>query len=437
MRFAAVSTLLLAVLMAAPAARLTASQPGPTPASGGAAGDSPTPEQWRADLKFLVETLPAKHVKPFARVSKSECLAAAAALDSSIPAMSADERAVGLMRLVAMLGDAHTVAYAATMPPGFRSYPIRLYWFADGLRVAAAVKGQEALLGGRLVRVGATPVEDAVKAVATTFVSENEALLKTGAAQALTSVETLHGLRLVDDVSAARFVLERANETGALEQHETVIAPVPGVPGAQWVRWPETTGAPVPLSRSRPQASYWSQRDTATGLFYIQYNRCQNAPDLSVADFAKTVLAGIDEQPPRAVVVDLRYNGGGSSSLLQPLIEGLAKRPAVNARDRLFVLIGRQTFSSALMNAVQFRQQTKVTLMGEPTGGKPNHFGETKTFSLPHSKMEIQYSTKYFQQQKKDEEALAPDVRVDVRGEDYAAGRDPVMAEAARRAAQP
>src|SRR5262245_22693041 len=130
--FVLAATLALAV-------RLGASQPSqPEPQ----AGQSLTPHQWPADLKYLVETLPAKHVKPFARVSKSEWLAAAAALDSQIPSLAADERAVGFMRLVAMLGDAHTVAYAASMPPGFRSYPIRLFWFADGLRVAAAVKGQ-------------------------------------------------------------------------------------------------------------------------------------------------------------------------------------------------------------------------------------------------------------------------------------------------------
>jgi hypothetical protein len=97
------------------------------------------------------------------------------------------------------------------------------------------------------------------------------------------------------------------------------------------------------------------------------------------------------------------------------------------------VLIGRQTFSSALMNAVQFRKLTKATLVGEPTGGRPNHFGETRTFTLPGSGMTIQHSTKYFRQQAQDDDALYPDVRVDVRAADYAAGRDPVMEEVRRR----
>ena len=44
------------------------------------------------------------------------------------------------------------------------------------------------------------------------------------------------------------------------------------------------------------------------------------------------------------------------------------------------LLIGRATFSSAQMNAQQFRDRTKAILVGEPTGQKPNHFGEIKNF---------------------------------------------------------
>lgn len=420
------------------------SQPPAQPAATGSAAPAEivvplTPEQWREDLAFLVRTLPEKHVNPFTKVTKEAWLAEAAALESRIPSLAPHEIGVGFMRLVAALGDSHTVASAANIPPGFRAYPIRLFWFADGVRIAAATGEHKALLGARLVRVGSTPIADAVKTVATTFANENEALLKSGAAQALTTAEILHALRLIDSMDAAAFTLAHdVKPEGAAATETTVtLAPIADLKNAKWVRWPEATGAPTPLARSRPQAHYWSTLDSATGLYFIQYNRCQDAPNLSVADFAKQALAFIDEQKPRGVVVDLRYNGGGSSRLLAPLIEGLARRESVNAPDRLFVLIGRQTFSSALMNAVQFRQSTRATLVGEPTGGKPNHFGETKNFTLSNSQMPVQYSTKYFRQQEKDDDALSPDVRIDARGEDFAQGRDPVMEEVARRVAAP
>lgn len=402
--------------------------PPAAPAAAPPAAIALTAEQWRADLEFLAGTLPERHPRPFARITRGQWLTAVAELDAKIPSLWPDEIAVGFARLVAMIGDAHTVAHAANVPPGFRSLPMRLYWFADGLYVAAVAKGRESLLGLRLTRIGSTPLDSAATIVARTFVDENEALHKMGVAQALTTVEVLHALHLIED--ASRAALGFAGPSGAVED---TLAPIEDAGGAEWVRWPDVTGAPTPLARSRPQSWFWSQRDEASGLYFIQYNRCQDSPDLRVSDFITQVLGEIDARPPRAVVVDLRYNGGGSSRLLTPLIKALARRRGLDAADRLFVLVGRQTFSSALMNAVQFRQLTKATLVGEPTGGKPNHFGEIRSFTLPNSRMSIQHSTKYFREQARDEDTLHPDVRVDVNAADYAAGRDPVMEEVMRR----
>ena len=50
-----------------------------------------------------------------------------------------------------------------------------------------------------------------------------------------------------------------------------------------------------------------------------------------------------------------------------------------------------------MMNAVHLEQETQVLTVGEPTGGKPNNFGEIKTFSLPNSGLTVRYSTKYIQ----------------------------------------
>ena len=398
------------------------------PGSSATAPPSLTAAQWRADLRFLAQTLPERHPKPFARTTRERWLSTIAELDARIPSLAPHQIAVGFARIVAMLGDAHTVAYAANVPPGFHSLPIRLFWFADGLHVAAVTRGHESLLGLRLAAIESTSVDRAVAAVVPTFVDENEALHKTGAAQALTTIEILHAVGVIRDVSRATFTFQ--GPSGAVRE---TLTPLENGISPTWIRWPDATGATAPLARSRPQSWFWRQRDTANDLVFIQYNRCQDSPERRLADFIAETLSEIDARPPRAVVVDLRYNGGGSSSLLQPLIRGLAQRKALNAPDRLFVLIGRLTFSSALMNAVQFRRSTQATLMGEPTGGKPNHFGEIRSFELPNSRMSIQHSTRYFREQEKDEDALYPDVRVEVRAADYAAGRDPVMDEVVKR----
>src|SRR5262245_44652764 len=191
-------------------------------------------EQWRADLAFLVRTLPARHPKPFTKVTREQWLAAASRLDAQIPSLARDEIAVGFAKLVALLGDAHTIAYASDMPPGFHPLPIRLFWFADGLHVVAATRGNESLLGRPLASVGDLPVNDAVAAVTPTFVAENEALRKTGAAQALTSAEILHAVGLSRDTSQATFGFAGPAGTPPIQ-----LTPLADGRNAQWVRWPD------------------------------------------------------------------------------------------------------------------------------------------------------------------------------------------------------
>ncbi|MCZ4695106.1 hypothetical protein [Ancylomarina euxinus] len=89
-------------------------------------------------------------------------------------------------------------------------------------------------------------------------------------------------------------------------------------------------------------------------------------------------------------------------------------------------MIGRKTFSSAIINAMDFKNQTEVILIGEETSGKPNHFGEIRSFDLPHSKLNVTYSTKYFKETDEDINTIVPDVRVETSFEDYMKGVDPV-----------
>ena len=88
-------------------------------------------------------------------------------------------------------------------------------------------------------------------------------------------------------------------------------------------------------------------------------------------------------------------------------------------------MVGRGTFSAALMNALQLREQTKAILVGEPTGGKPNAFGEVRFLALPGTDLTVSYSTKYFKLSSLDTESFVPDHIVELSFADYKNGRDP------------
>jgi len=131
------------------------------------------------------------------------------------------------------------------------------------------------------------------------------------------------------------------------------------------------------------------------------------------------------------VVLDLRNNEGGNTAVLKPLLAGFADRISSGAIPPSAVaaaIIGRETFSSAVLNAVELKQ-SGLTLVGESAGWNPNGFGEVHSFTLPYSGLLVSYSTRKFSPGVPGS-SLDPDVAVDVTWADYAAERDAFLAAA-------
>ncbi|MFW5827416.1 MAG: hypothetical protein ACOCU4_04955 [Alkalispirochaeta sp.] len=78
----------------------------------------------------------------------------------------------------------------------------------------------------------------------------------------------------------------------------------------------------------------------------------------------------------------------------QPLIDGLSLRHENGASYERSVIIGRDAFSFAVLNAITLKQEAGAQFVGEPSGGRPNHYGEVKMFELPNLGRTVQYSTK-------------------------------------------
>ena len=76
---------------------------------------------------------------------------------------------------------------------------------------------------------------------------------------------------------------------------------------------------------------------------------------------------------------------------------------------KCYVLIGRNTFSSGVLQAYKLKT-LGATLVGEPTGGALDHFGDRRQLSLPHSHLIINYSTKFFNLTGKAQTTLKPDI---------------------------
>jgi hypothetical protein len=236
----------------------------------------------------------------------------------------------------------------------------------------------------------------------------------------------LQTIGAADPSGRVPFVLERPDGSTL----ELTVAP--GSP----LKWKmvgafDARNTPVSVMRRHPeQRYYWFEYLPDARAMYVQYNSCQNDPARPFADFAREVFAAADHERVDRWIVDLRKNSGGMSGVIGPLTNRLASR---KAHEPVFVLIGGGTFSAAIENAMDLKAKVHATLVGEPTGGKPNIFGNPKTVTLPNSKLSVQFSTSFVRHVSNDDQsAVEPDVRVSATLADVLAGRDPVL-DAARK----
>jgi len=372
---------------------------------------------WVKDLEVLATELPKRHKNAFHAVTKPRFDRAVAALRSQLAGLNDDQVLAGLMRLVAMIGDGHTILTR----PHINYLQLSLYWFADGIYVLAAPRGHAWAVGRKLTRLGDVSIDDAIVRLTPLVPHDNAMQLRQLMPNFLIDATLLHGAGLSQHANRAVYTLAAAD--GKTRQLVVALG--------QRVQAPVPT-APPPLYRTRRRAYYWRTYLAKDKTMYVQYNQCADAPNLSFAAFTKGLLQALDKLRPQRLVIDLRFNGGGNSALFDPLLAGLARRPWMTKRGKLFAIIGRATFSSAVLNTMALKRQLGAILVGEPSGGKPSHYGEVKHVRLPSSGYTVGYATKLFRFAGADGPSIVPDVKVTLTHAAFAAGKDPALTAALR-----
>lgn len=366
---------------------------------------------WLEDLEFLAKELPKRHKNAFFSFGKAEWEQRVAGLKERIPKLDDAVIMAELMQLVAALGDSHTMLQPpALLKPGV---PLRLAVWPDGVRVLGIGKEQAALLGARIVAIEGKPIEQVEALVAKLLAADNAGARRLRLPTLLTRTSLLHALGVSESADSLRYELETVDgkkqelvlRSGELARDAALDRP-----------------AKVCVTDQRGQLWHHFEMLADDRIAYVQYNRCASDAQHDLAAFTEKVRAAGAETPPKAWIFDLQYNGGGSSVLGDMMFATLIPKGA-----RVFAIIGPQTFSSGFMNAMALKERYGATLIGRPTGGRPSHFGEVRTFTLPKSQIVVQYSTKHFVHGDPKAEALAPDHEVVRSYADYKAGKDPLL----------
>jgi hypothetical protein len=187
----------------------------------------------------------------------------------------------------------------------------------------------------------------------------------------------------------------------------------------------------VPLYNQRAGEDLWHTFLPDSRTMYVSFRGYP--PRGAFGDFFATVLREADWAGADRLVIDMRHNAGGDFTKVRELLLPRLKEHRLNARDRLFVVIGRRTLSAAMTNAADFLTETNATLVGEPTGARPNGWQEKGEFRLRNSGLAVSVSTQYYRFLEGDPAAVIPHEHIPLTWEDYRSGRDPVLEWITRR----
>ena len=176
----------------------------------------------------------------------------------------------------------------------------------------------------------------------------------------------------------------------------------------------------------------WTSRLSSGRVFYIGYNEVLG----NTYGVSQRLLKAAKTKKVRAVVVDVRNNGGGNNRTYDPLVNAIQR---VAKTKRVVVLISRLTFSAAENFITELELVADPVFVGEPSGGSPNLYGDTVQTALPATGLMLRVAHIYWELSRADDARLAidPDVPVALSSTDFFAGRDPVLDAALSTALAP
>ncbi len=406
------------------------------------------PARLREDLEFLVRTLRETHRDLHHHVPRGEFDAHAARIAAELDhPMTREEFFWLLAPLVASVGDGHTTL----------SHPSELF--------AAHVAAE-----GRVF-----PIDVRIEDARLLVVAAHEPGIEVPPGSSITSIEGTGADAIVRSLLAVQSAERPAYaEQRAVFMFRDAMFGRFGAPAAWDVEWTDPSGheraGSLPgLTRTELYARRSAGKPPAPtpnySLRMIDGDRVAVIDFRSMNDreafgkFLDEAFARICKEQPRALVVDLRNNGGGSSMLGDMLLDRVTDEPFCDVslmevrssrqyrsylkghvpwiirwlpiqhvhsygrllwavrpgevaavegamwqptrernkyRGPVVLLIGPRTYSSATMLAATAKDFGLATLVGEETGGLATHYGEVLGFTLPNSRLYAGVAVKRF-----------------------------------------
>lgn len=392
-----------------------------------------TTTAWQSDLRYLQRTVHERYANLFYNISAGDWDRKVDSFYQQIPLLDNEQITCGFARLAALFHVGHTQLNPGDHNSGslFNRIPARFHWFTDGLYIIATDPAHRSVLGGKVTRIGKMETGQALEAMRPVVPYENEQGYRDRLMYFLGIPVFLKGQGVCDQTGSVPVTVLKDGKT---IQAEFSTAEMHGFLNYTGIQLPEgwieaRNTASTPLWLKEPNNFRYMEYLPAEKLLYVRHSVTNNQGDQTIVRFFSDMADYIDKHEVETLVLDIRLNGGGNNYLNKPIITSIIASRKINQKGKFFCIIGRKTFSAAQNLTNELEKYTEVTFVGEPTAENVNFFGDTKTETLPESKLSFNLSWLWWQNldPRDKRKATSPALATDMSYADYAGNNDPAM----------
>jgi len=382
-------------------------------------------QAWSQDLDYLKKRIIELHHNVAEFMTETDLNNSILEIKSSINSLSDEQIVVKIMKLFGGLGSGHNVILPTSANNGkLKKLPLQFYQFNDGLFIVDAEKDFEKWIGYKVEFIGNTRTGEALQITNAVNARDNDMQTLWLGPYYLGLPDVLYEFGIIEDSKKVSLTLSDSKG-----KTETVILNPIDWNFAGFPVLPKLKKENQALYLSQKEDFYWSKVLPETKTMYVQFNLVQQKDDLSFMDFNLKLREDIKKNNSQHLILDLRHNSGGNGAIVPPLLKTLIEFESRNPNGKIFVLMGRGTYSAAQNLLTRTTKFTNAILVGEPSGSSPNFTGEAGWFQLPYSNLMGIVASQFHQTSSAEDHRhwIAPHIPVALSSTDYFTGNDKAL----------
>lgn len=386
---------------------------------------------WKEDLIFIRDNLKSTHKNLFFHLKESEYNRDFQNMISQVSESSDAKLAVMLQKAVAKINDPHTAIF-------YHAYgyiPETFKILSDGIFLYSARRSLIDAIGMKLLYIDGTPVYFALDKIRQIVATENDYWPNYVCQLYFSSVDVLFELGIIQNKEKFTYTFCMGNgtiktfEIDATEHVSSVF---------KHKNISEAKSDELPLRWQEPNKYYFHRFiGENSDVLYVKYRSCKDQKEYPVSKLLEEIDQSIrkkfQESPNYKIskfIFDVRDNVGGDSRLFYPFWNKAKEMMRIGSLGMTITLINNSTCSSGTLNAFETKKLLGATLVGLPTGSKPYSWGPCKHYNPPNNRyivISCAYSYVGDPNMTFENNALMPDIKVELRSNDYFNLKDPQL----------